>query len=284
MNPVVAVIGAGAMGCGVGQRLNERGLKVVTALAGRSEASVQRARAASMVSVADQQIADADIILSIVPPGEAVAVAQRFAPLLKGKGAVYVDCNAVSPETAVAIGKIIAASGCAYVDIGIIGGPPRPDGYGPGLYACGPQALRLAALTAHGLDLRVLDGPIGAASALKMSYAGITKGFTAVGAAMMLAASRAGAADALYQELAVSQPALLAWLTRQMPGMYGKAYRWVAEMEEIAQFARAHAPTDEIYQGVARFYDSMAQDFAGSQKHTATLTAFVKGSVRSAAE
>jgi len=284
MNPVVAVIGAGAMGCGVGQRLNEQGLKVVTALAGRSEASVRRARAAGMVSVVDQQIADADIILSIVPPGEAVAVAQRFAPLLKGKAAVYVDCNAVSPETAVAIGKIIAVSGCAYVDIGIIGGPPRPDGYGPALYACGPQASRLAVLTAHGLDLRVLDGPIGAASALKMSYAGITKGFTAVGAAMMLAASRAGAADALYQELAVSQPALLAWLTRQMPGMYGKAYRWVAEMEEIAQFTRAHAPTDEIYQGVARFYDSMALDFAGPQKHTATLTAFVKGPVRGAAE
>jgi 3-hydroxyisobutyrate dehydrogenase-like beta-hydroxyacid dehydrogenase len=284
MNPIVAVIGAGTMGSGVGQRLVERGLKVVTALAGRSEASVQRARAAGMISVADQQIVDADLILSIVPPGDAVAVAQRFAPLLNGKAAVYVDCNAVSPETAMGIGKIIAASGCAYVDIGIIGGPPRPDGYGPALYACGPQASRLAVLTAHGLDLRVLDGPIGAASALKMSYAGITKGFTAVGAAMMLAASRAGAADALYQELAASQPALLAWLSRQMPRMYGKAYRWVAEMEEIAQFARAHARTAEIYQGVARFYDSMAQDFAGPKKHAATLTAFVKGPARNAAE
>jgi putative dehydrogenase len=272
------------MGSGVGQRLVGRGLKVVTALAGRSEASVKRARAAGMLSVTEQQMADADIILSIVPPGSAVAVAQRFAPLLQGKTAVYVDCNAVSPETAIAIGKIIAASGCAYVDVGIIGGPPRPDGYGPALYASGPQVSRLAALAAHGVDLRMLDGPIGAASALKMSYAGITKGFTAVGAAMMLAASRAGAADALYQELAASQPALLAWLSRQMPGMYGKAYRWVAEMEEIAHFAGAHAPTGAIYQGVARFYDSMAQDFAGPKAHTAALTAFVKGPVRSAAE
>jgi 3-hydroxyisobutyrate dehydrogenase-like beta-hydroxyacid dehydrogenase len=284
MRPVVAVIGAGTMGSGIGQRLVERGLKVITALAGRSEASVQRARTAGMTSVADQQIADADIILSIVPPGDATAVAQRFAPLLKGKAAVYVDCNAVSPETAIGIGEIIAATGCPYVDIGIIGGPPRPDGYGPALYACGPQASRLAALAAHGLDLRVLDGPIGAASALKMSYAGITKGFTAVGAAMMLAASRAGAADALYQELAASQPALLAWLSRQMPGMYGKAYRWVAEMEEIAQFSREHAPTAQIYEGVAGFYDSMAQDFAGPNEQTAALTAFVKGPARNAAE
>ena len=36
--------------------------------------------------------------------------------------------------------------------------------------------------------IRLLDGPLTAASALKMSYAGITKGFTALGAAMMLAA------------------------------------------------------------------------------------------------
>jgi putative dehydrogenase len=284
MSPVVAVIGAGTMGSGVGQRLVERGLKVVTALADRSEASVKRARAAGMISVTEQRMADSDLVLSIVPPGNAMAVAQRFAPLLKGKTAVYVDCNAVSPETAIAIGKIIAASGCAYVDVGIIGGPPRSDGYGPAFYASGPQASRLAALAAHGLNLRMLDGPIGAASALKMSYAGITKGFTAVGAAMMLAASRAGAADALYQELAASQPALLAWLSRQMPGMYGKAYRWVAEMEEIAQFADAHAPTTEIYQGVARFYDSIAQDFVGPKERTTALTAFVKGPVRSAAE
>jgi putative dehydrogenase len=284
MNPVVAVIGAGTMGSGVGRRLVERGLRVVAALAGRSEASVQRARAAGMATATDREIAEADIILSIVPPGDALAAAQGFAPLLKGKAAVYVDCNAVSPETATAIGKIIAAAGSPYVDVGIVGGPPRPDGYGPRLYASGPQASRLAALATHGLDLRILDGPIGAASALKMSYAGITKGFTAVGAAMMLAASRAGAADALHQELAASQPALLAWLTRQMPGMYAKAYRWVAEMEEIGQFAGERGSTDAIYQAAARFYESMAQDFSGPNELTAALTAFVQGPARRAAE
>ena len=65
------------------------------------------------------------------------------------------------------------------------------------------------------------------------AYAGITKGFTALGAAMMLAATRAGTAEALQAELSSSQPALFNWLTRQMPRMYSKAYRWVAEMEEM---------------------------------------------------
>ena len=69
-----------------------------------------------------------------------------------------------------------------------------------------------------------------------MSYAGITKGFTALGAAMMLAATRGGSAEALQAELAESQPALLGYLTRQVPSMYPKAYRWVAELEEIAGF------------------------------------------------
>ena len=104
----------------------------------------------------------------------------------------------------------------------------------------------------HGLDIRVLEGPIGAASALKMSYAGITKGFTALGAAMALAATRAGAAEALHRELADSQPALLGWLTRQVPRMYPKAYRWVAEMEEIAGFIGAPDAGGTMLDGAAR--------------------------------
>src|SRR3954451_12161861 len=107
------------------------------------------------------------------------------------------------------------------------------------LQAAAPRAR------AHGLDIRIVGGGMGAASALKMSYAGITKGLTALGAAMMLGAARAGVAEALYAELAASQPALLAWFTRQIPGMYQKAYRWVAEMEEIAEFLEADAAAAE---------------------------------------
>ena len=94
-------------------------------------------------------------------------------------------------------------------------------------------------------------GPVGAASALKMSYAGITKGFTALGATMMLAATSAGTADALIAEMKVSQPALLKWLTSQMPRMHSKAYRWVAEMEEIAAFVGQGQAGDGLYQAAA---------------------------------
>ena len=109
---------------------------------------------------------------------------------------------------------------------------------------------------------------------MKMSYAGITKGFTALGAAMMLAATRAGTADALKAEMAISQPALLGWLTRQMPRMHSKAYRWVAEMEEIAAFVGADPAGAQFYQAAARLYERIAADYDGDRAECAMLDAF----------
>jgi hypothetical protein len=110
-----------------------------------------------------------------------------------------------------------------------------------------------------------------------MSYAGITKGFTALGAAMMLAATRAGTADDLKQELLTSQPALVGWLTRQMPRMYSKAYRWVAEMEEIAEFVGEDPAARQFYEAAARLYERIAADFEGDREEVAALDAFCKG-------
>ena len=99
MQPVVAVIAPGMMGSGVGKRLVENGIEVRTSLAGRSDATVARAKAAGMVGVSDEQIAAADIILSILPPGDALGLAERLAPVLRAaaKKPVFVDCNALDP-------------------------------------------------------------------------------------------------------------------------------------------------------------------------------------------
>jgi 3-hydroxyisobutyrate dehydrogenase-like beta-hydroxyacid dehydrogenase len=129
-------------------------------------------------------------------------------------------------------------------------------------------------LEKYGLEPRVQAGPIGAASAMKMSYAGITKGFTALGAAMMLAATRAGTADALRAELSASQPALHGWLTRAMPRMYSKAYRWVAEMEEISGFVGEDPAAAQFFQAAARLYERIAADFDGERTECAALDAF----------
>jgi 3-hydroxyisobutyrate dehydrogenase-like beta-hydroxyacid dehydrogenase len=292
MAPVVAVIAPGAMGAAVGRRLTDHGVKVVTSLTGRSRKTAARASEAAMTGASDEEIAGADFILSILPPGDALALAERFAPALKASNAkpVYVDCNAVNPATVERVAAVIAPTGCPFVDAGIIGPPPpaTPAGQareggvalaGPRIYASGQAAPRFAALRPYGLDISILDGPLSAASALKMSYAGITKGTQAIGAAMMLAAARAGSADALFKELSFSQKDMLALFKQQLPRMPEKAYRWIAEMREIAGFVAEDPAARELYQGAAHFYARIAEDFAADKKDVAALLAFLNKDV-----
>ena len=145
MQPIVAVIAPGMMGSAVGQRLVENGIEVRTALAGRSADTVARAKAAGMVGVSDEQIAASDIILSILPPGDALGLAERLAPALRAasKKPIFVDCNALNPGTVLRIARVIEETGATFVDGGIVGGPPKA-GYRPqdlslrsGVGACG---------------------------------------------------------------------------------------------------------------------------------------------------
>jgi 3-hydroxyisobutyrate dehydrogenase-like beta-hydroxyacid dehydrogenase len=290
MTPTVAVIAPGAMGAAVGKRLADNGLKVLTSLKGRSAETQARARNAGMRDAGDEEIARSDFILSILPPGDALSLAQHFVPVLTASNAkpVYVDCNAINPNTVEKVAAAIAPTGSPFADSGIIGQPPTPYpnpppqagegrvGGSPRFYASGPAAQRFASLRDYGLDIRVLNGAVSAASALKMSYAGITKGTQAIGAAMMLAATRAGNADDLFAELQGSQKEMLAWFKRSLSMMPPKAYRWIAEMQEIAGFVGDDPAAHELYEGAAHFYEAIAEDFeGGSKKQTDALLGFL---------
>lgn len=278
--PTVAVVAPGNMGAGVGRRLTENKVTVLTSLAGRSEESAKRAREAGMQPVEDRTLAEADFFLSIIPPSDALGLAKRLAPVLTAanKKPLYVDCNAVSPPTVQKIADEIAATGCPFIGAGIIGPPPKPGSTNTKIYASGPAAADLAKLNDYGLIVRVLDGPVTAASALKMSYAGITKGFTALGTAMMLAATRGGSADALRAELAESRPDLLRYLSNQVPSMYSKAYRWVAELDEIASFVGDERAEHEMLAAAARLYERIADDFDKEKKEIGVLNRFLNKS------
>jgi 3-hydroxyisobutyrate dehydrogenase-like beta-hydroxyacid dehydrogenase len=237
----VGIVSPGDMGSAVGRRLRESGLRVVTALAGRSERTRERAAACGFEDVGSLAavVREADVLLSILPPGDALALAESVG---RDAGPLYVDCNAVSPATARAIG---AAVGGRYVDAGIIGAPGSPR-----FYAAGPHAAELAALP---LDVRVLDGEIGRASALKMCYAGLTKGLSALLTESMVAAEANAVTEALLAELSDSQPQFLAGAGR-LPGVVPKAYRWVAEMEEIAATFEQAGMTPRMLLGAADVY------------------------------
>ena len=277
MTPTVSIVAPGNMGAGIGRRLNENEVTVLTSIAGRSEESVKRAREAGMQAAEDRALAEADFLMSIIPPGEALALAQRLAPVLAAanRKPIYVECNAVSPATMLKIADIVTATGCPFVGAGIIGPPPKPGSSNTKIYASGPAAKDLAGLNDYGLIVRVLEGPLTAASALKMSYAGITKGFTALGATMMLAAARGGSAAALKAELSESRPDLLRYLSNQVPAMYSKSYRWVAELDEIASFIGDEHPEHDMLTAAARLYERIAQDFEGDKKETGSLDDFL---------
>src|SRR5215467_614435 len=121
MTPTIAIVAPGAMGAGIGQRLASHGVRVLTSLTGRSDATAARARESRMNPASDEEIAAADFLLSILPPGDALALAQRFAPVLAAASnakPVYVDCNAINPATVEQVAAIIAPTGCPFVDAG----------------------------------------------------------------------------------------------------------------------------------------------------------------------
>src|SRR5437762_2723062 len=129
MSITVAVIAQGTMGSGVGKRLHESGAEVRTLLTGRSAGSAERARDAGMTPMAgERELLDgADFFLSILPPGEAENLARHLAPTLSAlaKKPIYVDCNAISPQTALRVAAIVEPTGAKFIDGGIIGGAPR---------------------------------------------------------------------------------------------------------------------------------------------------------------
>lgn len=277
MQERVAVIAMGAMGASVGARLTQNGVTVLTSFEGRSAASVERATAAGMRDASLAEIAEATIFLSIVPPRDALATAERLAPALAAskRKPLYIDCNATSTATVKRVAKVVEATGTPFVDANIIGPPMRPGSNGTVLYVCGVAPERLELLRRGGLEVVMVDGPLGAASALKMAYAAITKGLTGLACASVLAAEKEGAGPALRAELQRSQPNLLAMLERAVPDMFPKAYRFVGEMNEVAQQSDRESAA-MIYRGIAALYQEIADDLDGGRHDIAALEAFFK--------
>jgi 3-hydroxyisobutyrate dehydrogenase-like beta-hydroxyacid dehydrogenase len=264
----IAIIGAGEMGTGIGRRLHEKGARVVTEVKGRSAASVARVRSAGLETIDNdaELVREAAFILSIVPPGVALQIAERFRePMSRADSKpVFVECNAIAPATTRRIENLLAGTGCRFIDAGICGVPPPSNvesSYkGPRIYASGTDAYLLEQLNRYGLDIAVIAGPIGAASGLKLLHSGVTKGLSALGAAMVAAAARNGLAEAFRNELARSQPEILSRLDRFVPQVIPKAYRWVAEMEELAEFVGSDNEGAMIYRGVAQLCERIAAE------------------------
>ena len=264
----VAILSPGSMGSAVGQALRESGYDVVTNLDGRSERTRALAEEAGFraVSGIDSIVEEADLVMSILVPSEAISVAREAAAAMKRTGAnpAYADCNAVSPDTARELGGIIEAAGGRFIDAGIIGGPPG-SGSPPRFYASGPHEAVIGELDGKGIIVPLLGGDVGRASAIKMCYASLTKGVSALQTAALVAAYRLGLSSELEEEMSSSQANVLAQM-QSVIGLPGKAFRWVGEMEEIAATFESVGVTGNFHHGAAEIFKMVADSPLGDER------------------
>ncbi len=259
---IITVLHPGDMGASVGAAAASRGHRVRWVEAGRSDATRARAAAAHLEACGSlaQALDGAAVVLSVCPPHAAADTARSVAAA--GFTGLYVDGNAIAPATTREVGAIVEAAGARFADGGIIGPPVKKAGT-TRLYLSGPHAARAAALfDGSALDARVLDGPPDAASALKMCYAAWTKGTTALLAAIRALARSTGVEDALVDEWELSQPGLAGRSESSVRGNAFKAWRWIAEMHEIAASFDAeglppgfHRAAAEVYEDLSGFRD-----------------------------
>ena len=257
MPNTVGILSPGDMGHTVGGVLRQNGLRVITCLKDRSQRTRQLAEKAGIVDVPTypQLVTEADLILSIMVPAQAKSAATAVAEALQQVDTTltYADCNAIAPQTVRKLGDVITAAGGTFVDASIIGPPPRTPG-ATRFYASGPHLDTFSDLNNYGLNVRTLGEEIGLASAIKMCYASLTKGLTALCTELLTAASVLGVSDALTAEFQLSQSALFERMERGLPSMPPKARRWIGEMEEISATFEHVGLTPNILTGAADMY------------------------------
>ena len=262
MSVKVAVISPGAMGASIGAFLARRGAMVFTDLDNRGAASVKRAEQAGMTHASKAELMGCEIIISIVPPAAAESLSEEIAALYAQHDTkpLYMDCNAINPETLARTAANIERNGGRFVDASIIGGPAQAGQPSPLFFVCGPNSTEALRLKKFGLRMHALEGPNGRASAVKMAYGGLTKGLTALGCAMILGGIEAGVSDDLHRELKASRPQLFETLSNDIPKMFSKAGRWVAEMEEISGFLGEESAQGKMFEQIAALYRRIADE------------------------
>lgn len=261
----IALLHPGNMGSTIGACAATCGAQVLWASEGRSAASQARAKQAGLIDAVSLgvAVAQSDIVLSVCPPEFAVDLAASVAAQ-KFRG-IYVDANAVSRATAEEIDAIVTKAGASFVDGGIIGSPVKQAGT-TRLYLSGSEAEQIAALFgASMLDARAIGPDPGAASALKVAYAAWTKCTDALILAIRAYADHEGVDQALLEEWAISQPTLAKKCERAAAVAVPKFWRFVGEMNEIAEaFTVAGLPNGfhhaaaQICERLAGFKDQTA--------------------------
>ena len=253
----VAILSPGDMGHAVGQLLKQHELRVITCITGRSPRTKSLSDSAGIEDVPDfgRMVELADIILSITVSEVVPEICNQVAAELKANPSrtLFAECNALAPSSVKNMEVIISEAGGRFVDVSIIGSPPR-TGVSPRFYAAGPHAEEFSALSAFGLDVRVIGDTTGQASGIKMCYAAMTKGTAALHSQLLMAAEAMGLYEPLMGEFDSGHNAVIQRMESWIPGIPAKSRRWVSEMQEIKQTFFELGMTPNIFEGVTDMY------------------------------
>jgi 3-hydroxyisobutyrate dehydrogenase-like beta-hydroxyacid dehydrogenase len=265
----IGIVSPGDMGQAIAGRLKESGMIVHTTLAHRSERTRSLARAAGLIDCGSMEklVTDCELVISVINPGEALDVAGQVAAALRktGRRIAFADLNAVSPQTARTADGLIREAGGIFIDGGIIGPPPRGEKDRPRIYVSGPDAYLFEQIKHPNLVIRVMTERIGDASGIKMCYAAMTKGTTALAVELLMAARKLGVEQALEKELRESRNDVFDWQLKNIAVMPPKAYRWVPEMQEIAKTFGELGMTRRIFEGATDMYELVARTPLGKE-------------------
>jgi 3-hydroxyisobutyrate dehydrogenase-like beta-hydroxyacid dehydrogenase len=251
----IGIISAGDMGSAIGLVLTHAGVDVVTSLTGRSDLTRRRAERSGIrdLGSVDAVVATADMLLSVLVPAEAASLAAGVAESMQRTGArpVFVDCNAIAPQTVRGLAAQINAAGATFVDVGMMGGPPKPGGQSPRIYCSGPETGLFLSLRQYGLDVRLVGPEIGQASGLKMLHSATTKGTRALWIELLVAARAMGLSEALAEEFAAGGIQVKPELIDNIPHEPRRAHRMIGELEETALTFQGLGLTPKMLEGAA---------------------------------
>lgn len=261
-----------------------------------SENTHARIRSASIECLPSDRdlVIQSDYILSIVPPRDALRTATRVAEACKlpdtsakrqvfealdglpRSGLYYIELNAIPARLAVEIGDLMRDNDspqsvvCHYLDGGIIGAPPSQNQQEeswkkPSLVLSGSIELPDSySRLAETLNMKLVSPKIGAASTLKLSFAALTKGLTALSILSFSTAQKEALLPELLQHLDKYSPSVAAAAGLGITGMPPKAYRWVDEMRGIGEAFDTEGQWDglgtDVYGSFAEIYRTIAED------------------------
>ena len=153
----------------------------------------------------DEMIKEADIIFSTVTADQAFAVAKEASSYLK-KGAYFFDLNSCAPSSKQKACKSIHTSGGCYVDVAVMAPVYPKKNLVPLLISGDNIAQASLILEKIPMNARVIDGPVGRASSIKMVRSIMVKGLEALTAECALAAVEADVLDEVFTSLSEEHP------------------------------------------------------------------------------